>query len=268
MSIQEAATLLAEANRLVVFTGAGISAESGIATFRDAGGVWEHYPLDSFGTPGGLARVAMTDPDQLIAFLLDVLEPIAVAEPNAGHRALVALEADRKVTVVTQNVDGLHQAAGSDEVHEVHGSLFQIVDGSGAPLRRLRPPQLTRLVSDLKKLKNKRLAALRLLGALQPLLGVGPSGLKHRPNVVLFGEQMAEPDWLKSLNAANRCEAMLVVGTSATVYPAAMLPEAVRERGLPIVGVGPEEGDADVWLEGTAAEVLPELAAAVGARSR
>jgi NAD-dependent deacetylase len=268
MSIEEAAALLADANRVVVFSGAGISAESGIATFRDAGGFWEKYPLDTFGTPGGLAKVAMSQPDQLIAFLLDVLQPIADAEPNAGHRALVDLETDRKVTVVTQNIDGLHQAAGSEEVHEVHGSLFQIVDGRGAPLRRLRRRELHKLVASLKKLRNKRLAALRLLGTLQPLLGIGPGGLRHRPNVVLFGEAMAEPDWSKSMTAANRCHAMLMVGTSATVYPAAMLPEAVRERQLPIVGVGPEEGDADIWLEGTAAEVLPELVKAVTAATR
>lgn len=264
--VERAAALLKASTRLCVFTGAGVSAESGIATFRDEGGFWERYPMRDFGTPGGLARIGLSQPERLVDFLLDLLEPVSSAAPNPAHRAIAALEGQRRVTVVTQNVDGLHQTAGSDEVHEVHGSLFQIVDAAGAPLKRLRAREVERMVADLKKAKNGRfLAGMRAMSAIKPLIAFGPSGLKHRPNVVLFGEAMAEPAWSRAHHAVARCDGMIVVGTSGTVYPAAELPDQARERGVPIVGVGPEEGDADLWLSGRAGDVLPALVEAMAA---
>lgn len=264
-ALQNAAELLAGAHDLVVFTGAGVSQESGIDTFRDVGGLWDTFDIQTFGTPGGIAKLVATQPARLAAFVAAILNPIAAAEPNPGHRAIAALEDTHDVAVITQNVDGLHQQSGSTLVREIHGSVHQIVDNSGVLVRRLSPTQLHRLAEAMTAIKTGRLARWRLLRALRPLLRVGPTGIRERPNLVLFGEQLAEPHWTQANADVRSCDAMLLVGTSGEVFPAAALPERVRDRGRPVVGVGPEEGEADVWLHGTAATVLPALVAEVKA---
>jgi NAD-dependent deacetylase len=261
-ALVEAAHLLRGKERVVVFTGAGISRESGIDTFRDLGGLWERYPVDAFATPGGLLKTAIADPQKLAAFLRDVLAPVARARPNPAHGAVHTLERYiPRIDVITQNVDGLHHDAGSDRVHEVHGSLFAIVDKDGRPVRRLLRDEAESIASHLDKISMGRFVLPRLIRAASPFLGLHPTkGVTHRPNIVLFGEQLAEPDWERAQKAAQRCDAMIVVGTSGTVYPAATLPDLARDRGVPIIGVGPEEDiEANVWLHGAAGEILPAL---------
>lgn len=250
---------LQSARSVCVFTGAGMSAESGIATFRDEGGFWERYPVDDFATPGGLLKTALAHPDRLVAFLLDVLRPMAMAAPNPGHQALARLAELMDVTVVTQNIDGLHQASGQGRVLEVHGSLFEIVDKRGQPKGRLGRDDFLSIIDELERLPRGRMALLKVAAAVRPLLGLSATGITHRPNVVLFGEALAEPDWARAQDAADECDAMILVGTSGEVFPAALLPERVRRRERPVVGVGPEPGAADVWLPTTAAVALPAL---------
>src|SRR5262245_19479436 len=117
-----AANALRRARHVVVFTGAGVSAESGIPTFRDAGGFWQEFPPEEFANWAGLLKIAALHPHRLAEFLLAVIEPIAAARPNAAHRAIADLERHMNVTVVTQNIDALHQAGGSTVVKEVHGT--------------------------------------------------------------------------------------------------------------------------------------------------
>src|SRR5687768_10595357 len=124
---QESVGWLREAQRIVVFTGAGISDESGIPTFRDADGLWQEFPPNQFATWPGLLRVAAREPRRLARFLRAVIEPIAVANANAAHRAIEKLEHYKHVTVITQNIDGLHQDAGNTIVHEVHGSILETI---------------------------------------------------------------------------------------------------------------------------------------------
>src|SRR5580704_14259771 len=112
---------LRKARNVVVFTGAGISAESGIPTFRDADGFWQRFPPEQFATWSGLLRTALTRPQLVAEFVLNVVEPVAKAAPNAAHRAVAELQKYAKTSVVTQNIDGLHQSAGSTHVHEIHG---------------------------------------------------------------------------------------------------------------------------------------------------
>src|SRR5215469_11640115 len=121
---------LRKARRVVVFSGAGISADSGIPTFRDADGFWQRFPPERFATWGGLLDTALTEPRSVAEFVLNVVEPIAKAETNAGHLAVAQLDRRVETTVVTQNIDGLHQAAGSQDVLEIHGSLLEVVDAS------------------------------------------------------------------------------------------------------------------------------------------
>ena len=266
--LDTAAKVLRDARRIVVFSGAGVSAESGIDTFRTEGGFWQRYPPEEFGTPMGLAKLYATDPARLARFLEELVGPIACAAPNPGHAALAALERGATgrggdVTVITQNVDALHQAAGSSVVHEIHGSLFDIVDDQGRALRRLERPELARIADALARAQRGPFNRARLARAVVPLLGLPRVGAwtqpRHRPSVVMFGEALAEPAWQRAVDAAKRADAVLVVGTSGLVYPAATIPEIATEAGARLVEVGPERAFDGVWLPGTAGELLPRL---------
>lgn len=254
-----AAGMLQKARRLVAFTGAGVSAESGIPTFRDGTGLWETFPPETFAQWDGLVHTALAHPAQLADFLLAVLEPIAVAEPNAAHRALAALERSVPTAVVTQNVDGLHQAAGSTEVREVHGSFLEVVTLKGRLVCRLDRAELRMVVDRLRRVRVGPAKLPRILLALRGLAGPTLHGLT-RPNVVLFGEQLAEPDWALAQEDVLGCDVMLVVGTSAEVWPAAELPHLARRNGARLIVVDPgHPGPGGIWIRGPAGQVLPEL---------
>lgn len=262
-SLERAATLLNTAERVVVFTGAGVSRESGIPTFRDVDGVWSRYPADQFATPAGLLATWNDGPERVAEFLLEALEPLISAEPNAGHHAIAALDAHCDVVVVTQNIDGLHSAAGSRTVYEVHGTTYRVVTGEGEPLARLTRDDLRGVARRLRHILATGVTEARILAALRKLLGFNRSGM-YRPNVVLFGEALCEPDWSFAQEAAEHCDVMVTVGTSEAVYPAAMLPASARNRGTPVIRIDPvgdPEDSESIWLEGTAAEMMPALAA-------
>ena len=256
--LSQAADWLRAARKVVVFTGAGASAESGIPTFREEGGVWDRFPPEQFATPHGLLAMAVRHPRQVAEFLLGLIEPIAAAEPNDGHRAIAEIEKHAGVAVVTQNIDGLHQDAGSTEVHEVHGSLFEIVTLGGKFLRRVGREQLRQVVARLQESLGRRFSPSKALRSVRPVLGFSLQGA-YRPNIVLFGEAMAEPAWTQACESCDECECMLMVGTSGVVYPAAMLPERAKSAGAWVISVGLDRTFCDLWLRGTAATILPRL---------
>jgi NAD-dependent deacetylase len=254
-----AAEALRAADRVVVFTGAGVSAESGIATFRDRGGLWERYPPERFATWGGLVRTAVLEPAMLASFLHDVLAPIAHATPNPAHHAIAELEQHVHATVVTQNIDGLHQQAGSHGVRQVHGSMLEVADQHGRVIRRLSRAELGQICDALARAVDRRLPLLRALRAVQPLFGLSRRGL-HRPNVVLFGEMLQQPDWDDAQRGAEQCDAMIVVGTSGMVVPAAELPLRATLRGATVILVDPAADlPADIHLPGPAGTLMPLL---------
>jgi NAD-dependent deacetylase len=259
--LENAAELLRQARRVVVFTGAGISQESGIPTFRDDAGLWRDFDPARFASPAGLLETVRSEPEAFGRFLLAVLEPVADAAPNPGHAALAALEETHEVEIITQNIDGLHHEAGSDEIHQIHGSLLEVVGVTGHLVKRLSRMDLRRIVARLRRALRGRFRVPRIVRAVQPLLGLG-GGLVHRPRVVLFGEGMAEPDWSLSREAVRRCQLLLAVGTSLEVWPAAGLVEEAREGGARVITINPERADGDVWLEGQAGVVLPAVVAA------
>jgi NAD-dependent deacetylase len=260
-SLPLAASWLRTAREVVVFTGAGVSAESGIPTFRDDDGFWRQFPVEEFATWKGLVGTAIRQPRRLAEFIHAVLQPIAVAKPNAGHRAIAGLEKHVSVTVVTQNVDNLHQEAGSTIVHEVHGSLFEVATRRGRFVRLLSRRELLRVADRLDRARRGWLVLLRVLLAVRPLAGVGLRGL-HLPRIVLFGDAMAEPAWTKALEAARRCDCLIQVGTSGTVLPAAMLPMEAKSAGAKVITIDPNSGEGDVRLQETAATMLPRLVGA------
>jgi len=236
-AITTARTWLAESASVAVLTGAGVSAESGVPTFRDAGGQWERFRPQDLASPEAFER----DPGFVWRWYDARRGDVAAVAPNAGHTALARLEARvADFTLVTQNVDGLHQAAGSNNVRELHGSLWRLrctACGGEGPDQRVPLPELPPHCGDC--------------------------GGLLRPAVVWFGE-MLPGDVLEGAAAAfSRAEAVLVAGTSAVVEPAASLPLLGQENGARLIEVNPEatplSGEVDVSLRGTSAEVLPEL---------
>lgn len=254
-----AAWHLREARRVVVFSGAGVSAESGIPTFRDDGGLWTEFPPEIYATWNGILRAATKEPRRLAAFVHAVIAPIAAAEPNAAHRAIAEIETHKRITIITQNIDRLHQLAGSSRVLEVHGSMYDVVSLNGGKKKRtLTRSQLKHVAERVRRAKYGMLSLARLLVAIRPIAGLGVTGA-HRPNLVLFGDALAEPDWPDALKAAQECDCLLTVGTSGLVLPAAMIPDRAKAAGATVITIDPTEGGGDVWLRGNAGDILPRL---------
>lgn len=235
-----------------------MSAESGIPTFRDSDGFWQRFPPEQFASWRGLLQTALTDPHSVAEFVLNVVEPIAQAEANAGHLAVAQLDHRAKTTVVTQNIDGLHQSAGSKDVLEIHGSLLEVVDVStGMLIQRFNRDDLLRIAETLRKYASKESSLFSFFRQLRRSYPLDWRG-RHRPNLVLFGDAMAEPAWSKACQAVNECDVFLSVGTSGAVYPAAMLPNDAAKAGATVIAIDPQSCDG-CWLQGAAADVLPKL---------
>lgn len=230
---QELVKRLREAQSVLALTGSGISAESGLPTFRGVGGLWRSHRVEELASPDGFAR----DPRLVWTWYNERLAAHARAEPNAGHRALVALERRyRDFSVATQNVDSLHRRAGSQTLYELHGNLRAArctncdarrpLDASGLPLEEIEHS----------------------------------CGGRMRPNIVWFGEALPKKAWSLAAEAAARAEVILVIGTSAVVYPAASL---ARSPHAFVVEINPESTavsqSVNIALRYSAAEVLPTV---------
>jgi len=236
--IDQAAAILREARRVVAMTGAGVSAESGVPTFREKGGLWEQVRIEDVATPRGFRK----DPAYVWAFYNARRENLGEVKPNPGHVALARLEGQYEAFVlVTQNIDGLHRAAGSRNVLEVHGNLGEV------------------RCTDCDKVTD------RAGEALEPLPRCEDCGGLLRPNVVWFEEALPEDIWAAACEAVAACDCMLVVGTSAAVYPAAGLVWDAKHHGAAVIEVNLEATDAsdvaDVSLWGKSGEILPRLVA-------
>lgn len=220
--------------KIVVFTGAGVSADSGLATFRDADGLWADYRIEEVCTPEALARNRAL----VVGFYNERRREMLAARPNAAHEAIARLERACEVEVVTQNVDDLHERAGSTRVTHLHGELRK--------LRSMRNPDVI----------------VPIEGWEQPLDATGPDGALLRPHIVFFGEPV--PMFERAAGIAAQAEVMVVVGTSLAVYPAASLVRYVRPE-VPIYLVDPGNPDVSgirnplTVIRKRAAEGVPEL---------
>jgi NAD-dependent deacetylase len=236
VSLEAVRERIARARSIVVLTGAGISAESGVPTFRGPGGLWRDTRAEDLATPGAFAN----DPRLVWEWYDWRRRKIAPAKPNAGHDALVALEKRApELTLITQNVDGLHPAAGSRNLLEIHGNLWR-----------------TRCLSCGDVRENREIP----LGRIPPLC---PCQGLLRPDVVWFGEALPEELLRRAYRAVDACDLMLVVGTSGIVQPAASMADLVLARGLPVVEINldptPLSDRATVALHGKSGEILPKL---------
>ncbi len=201
-----------EKKHVVVLSGAGVSAESGLKTFRDAGGLWEGHSIEDVATPEAFAR----NPQLVLEFYNQRRKQLYEVEPNAGHFALAALQNHFEVSIVTQNVDDLHERAGSGKVIHLHGELKKV--------RSSRYPELIR----------------RLEGWELKLGDLCERGYQLRPHIVWFGEPV--PAMVEAMEVCNRADIFIVAGTSLQVYPAAGLIHSIPD-GIPMYYVDPSAND-------------------------
>ncbi len=201
--------------KIVVFTGAGVSADSGLATFRDADGLWANYRIEDVCTPEALARNRAL----VIEFYNLRRKELLKTKPNAAHEAIAELEQWFDVEVVTQNVDNLHEQAGSSRVTHLHGELMK--------LRSQNNPSLIQPIEGWEQKLDDR----------------AEDGSLLRPHIVFFGESV--PMFDRATEIAREADVMVVVGTSLAVYPAAMLVRYAR-AGVPIYVVDPGEPDTSM----------------------
>jgi NAD-dependent deacetylase len=232
-----AASYLSQAKRVAVLTGAGVSAESGVATFRGAGGLWEGHRIEEVATPQGFDL----NPALVWRFYNQRRAGLGKVQPNPGHHALVRLEerlGAGNFTLATQNVDGLHRAAGSKNVLELHGTL-----------RRVR-------CTGCAKLEDRGTETLDNLPHCE-------CGAILRPDIVWFGEMLPQDVWIAAEAAAKECDCFLVIGTTAVVWPAAGLILKAKDHGAHVIEINLTRTDAssvaDVGLYGPSGQILPEL---------
>ncbi len=225
-----------ESQRLVVLTGAGISAESGVPTFRGSGGLWRSFMAEDLATPEAFAR----DPRLVWEWYDWRRSKVAQTQPNPGHLALAKLERGKSdFSLITQNVDGLHDLAGSGRPLKLHGDIWEL-----------------RCTSCSYKGVNRDV----------PLTAIPPRcecGSLLRPSIVWFGESLPSDVLEQAWSASEQAELFLVVGTSALVHPAASLPLVAKRSGARVVEINLEPSaisdQMDISLMGRSGELLPQL---------
>jgi NAD-dependent deacetylase len=225
---------LQKAKKIVFVTGAGISQESGIPTFRGNDGLWRRYDPMKLATIDAFYQ----DPKLVWEWYEDRRKNILASKPNAGHVAIADLAKLKEVWVLTQNIDGLHQRAGSGNVLELHGSIITIK-------------------CTVCNFKDK---ITKSISEIPPLCKCGNI---LRPDVVWFGEQLPQDVWAEAMMQASLCDVMVVAGTSLSVSPANMLPAYAKQNGALLIEVNPEEttmsDGMDLSVRSTSAKALPEL---------
>ncbi len=211
-----AVELLLSSHFTVAITGAGISTESGIPSFRGADGLWKRYHPEEYATIDALKR----NPEKCWQLFLDLYQAVHRARPNETHRNLALLEKNGYIhSLLTQNIDGLHQASGQQVVIELHGNL-----------RALRCMECTRIISSM---------GFQIDTADLPPRCVCGGNL--RPDIVLFGESIPSEKYLASLQSLQKCSLLLLIGTSGLVHPVASMPELAINRGIPVIEINSEK---------------------------
>jgi NAD-dependent deacetylase len=221
-------------NSIIFFTGAGMSAESGVPTYRGKGGIWSQYNYEEYACQRAFDR----DPEKVWDFHDKRRAAVAACEPNAGHRLIAELQKEKPATaIITQNIDGLHQRAGATEVIELHGSLWRVRCDDERTVREDRSVPLSSRTCRC--------------------------GAHLRPDIVWFEDALNPQVVARAVNALKRCDLLVSVGTSGVVYPAADLPRLAMQGGAVTVEINPEETPVSQLyqhhLRGSASEMLARL---------
>lgn len=235
-AIQEVRTRLRAAGTITVLTGAGISADSGVPTFRGTDGLWRTFRAEDLATLEAFAR----DPNLVWEWYNWRRELIAIKRPNRAHEALVELERGcERFWLITQNVDGLHRAAGSRKLSEIHGNIWMA-----------RCTECGRVGEN----RDVPIAIPPRCPACRGLL---------RPHIVWFGEALDEGDLRRSYEAVRSCDILVIIGTSGAVYPAASFAPVAREAGAFVLEINleptPNSRVVNLALQGRASEIVPQL---------
>jgi NAD-dependent deacetylase len=234
--LHEAQSRLASAQAITILTGAGISADSGVPTFRGADGLWRNFRAEELAAPEAFER----DPRLVWEWYSWRRELIASKQPNDAHRAITSLESRvSDFWLITQNVDGLHRAAGSTKLSEIHGNIWMV-----------------RCTACAAVTENHQVPL--------PLLPYcGRCGGLLRPHIVWFGESLHEEDLARCAKQLQACDVLLVIGTSGVVYPAAGFASIAKEAGAYVIEVNldptPQSDLVDIALRGRAKELVPLL---------
>lgn len=219
---------------IVFFTGAGMSAESGVPTYRGKGGIWKEYNYEEYACQAAFD----SNPEKVWEFHNKRREMVAKCAPNEGHRLLAQLEKELdNVTIVTQNIDGFHQKAGAQKVFELHGSLWKIRDDKEGILAETFDAPFTAFKRE--------------------------TGTYWRPHIVWFGDMLHADVVEGAVQAIQNCDLLVSIGTSGVVYPAAGFPDLAKKNGATLVEINPQETAVshlyDITLRGPATQMLPTL---------
>ncbi len=256
--IKKAAKILSQTDKAVAFCGAGVSQESGISTYRDTGGLWDKIDPMEISTTEGFINTLKNRSDILLPIISSLLESLEKADFNSGHKALFELEEMGVLkSVITQNVDNLHQEAGSRNVIEVHGNAFNMRCLSCDLEKKYNRKELVR---DFKE----KFFSLKEF-SLENLISIVPKcsscSFVMRPDGVMFGE--AVKDLSKAFNEAATTDVILALGTSGVVYPVANLPVEAKNSGARVIVINPVKngfkGTSDIFIKLKTGDALPKI---------
>lgn len=249
-NIDKAADIIRGAKKIIALTGAGISTESGIPDFRSRGGLWERFDPSEYAT----IEAFHSNPEKVWRMLFEMIDLVVKARPNPGHLAMAHLEKIKMLDcIITQNIDNLHQEAGNVNVIEYHGNVSR--------LECLR----CGMVYNGKEIDINKTVASKI----SPLCKKCGSVLK--PTVILFGEMIPHDAMYRSQEAAREADVVMVVGTSAVVYPAAGIPLMAKQNKAAVIEFNMEETGltvygTDIFIQGPAGTTLPDLVRTIQSR--
>ncbi len=256
--LEEIARRILSSRKTVAFTGAGISQASGIPAFRGGEGIWEKYNPFFYASLPGIILTFLLRPSSLASFFREIVESILKALPNPTHLVLADWEKRGIISsVITQNIDNLHQKAGSQQVIELHGNIYTLRCGKCLKRRKLKEEDLEEIVNILRE--GTRHSLMEVYRRLSPSCECGG---KYRIHVVFFGESLPWEDFKKAEEEMLSSEVILLLGTSGMVEPARSLPLKAR-RGSVLIEINPSPTFytplVDYYLEGKAEIILPEM---------
>lgn len=251
---------------IVALTGAGISAESGVPTFRGKGGLWERYDPEVYAYPDQLRKLLNKDSAAVADFLIDLYTVLTKAKPHDGHRALALLEKEGVLSgIITQNIDNLHQRAGSRMVAELHGNAFRIKCMDCSRSMTYERDRITEMAGSIVLARSSKQRLLRVLNRYFPSCSCGG---RFRTDIILFGETLPADALGQAHDLLDSCRMLFIVGTSLTVFPAASLPSYARKQGALLVELNNEEtplsGICDLVIRQPASVALPAIVESLG----
>ncbi|MFH1655963.1 MAG: NAD-dependent deacylase [Candidatus Omnitrophota bacterium] len=259
-SIEKVCRLI-EKGKVIALTGAGISVESGIPHFRGEDGLWSKYDPNIYANVPGLLATFAASPGKIVEFIDEFYSVLFDAKPNPAHLALAKMENNGVLDcVITQNIDNLHQDAGSNDVFELHGNSYRLRCQKCQSKKNISRDKLKDIVRQLRENKNSRIKLLKIFNRFFPKCSCGG---RFRIDIVLFGEMLPQDTVNESYRRLDNCDVVLLIGTSGVVYPAAGMPLLAKEKGAKLVEINTQESElsylCDYQLFGKAGEVFKDL---------